>query len=231
MQPTQRARDATVPDAEPSDRTLAERAAARDPEAFRLIMKRYNQRLFRIARGIVRDDATAEDVLQEAYVNAFRHFGDFRAEAALSTWLQRIVMNEALGRLRKSGRRREVALDETAESRVLAFPLAAPLEDPEKTMAQRQILKLIEDATDELPEEFRLVFIARVIEDMSVEETAELLSLKPETVRTRLHRARALLRRQIDRRIGPLALDAFPFAGWRCKRLAEQVLTRLNLSG
>lgn len=225
-----RAGNATSSLAELSDVALVERAAERDPEAFRTIMRRHNQRLFRIARGIVRDDATAEDVVQEAYTNAFRHLGDFRKEAALSTWLQRIVINEALGRLRSNGRRREIGLDEAMMSgRVLAFPHASPLEDPEKTMAQRQILKLIETATDDLPEEFRLVFIARVIEEMSVEETAELLSIKPETVRTRLYRARALLRRRIDRQIGPLALEAFPFAGWRCERLTEKVLSQLGL--
>jgi RNA polymerase sigma-70 factor (ECF subfamily) len=97
-------------------------------------------------------------------------------------------------------------------------------------MAQRQILQLVEEATDELPDSFRLVFIARVIEGMSVEETAELLDIKPETVRTRLHRARDLLRRQLDRRIGPVLLDAFPFAGWRCERLTDAVMRRLGLA-
>jgi len=167
----------------------------------------------------VRDDGVAEDVVQEAYVKAFQHLDGFRAESpTLSTWLHRIVMNEALGRLRKVSRRREVTLaDSGSSAEVLKFPIGANSDNPEKTMAQRQILRMIEEATDELPDNFRLVFVARVIEGMTVEETAELLGIKPQTVRTRLHRARALLRQQIDKRIGPVLLDAFPFAGHRCE--------------
>ena len=139
-------------------------------------------------------------------------------------------MNEALTRLRKASRRAEVPLPEsTASAHVLKFPGGTTLDDPEKTMAQRQLLRLVEEATDDLPDNFRLVFIARVIEGMSVEETAELLEIKPETVRTRLNRARNLLRRHVDSRIGPILFDAFPFAGWRCDRLTNAVLARLGL--
>jgi RNA polymerase sigma-70 factor (ECF subfamily) len=213
-----------------TDSDLVQAALRNDPAAFRTIMRRHNQRLFRIARGIVRDDAVAEDVVQEAYVKAFQHLGGFRADSTLSTWLHRIVMNEALGRLRKVSRRREVTLEESGSSAdVLQFPVGAISDNPEKSMAQRQILRMIEEATDELPDNFRLVFIARVIEGMTVEETAELLSIKPQTVRTRLHRARGLLRQQIDKRIGPVLLDAFPFAGQRCERLTNSVMTRLGL--
>jgi RNA polymerase sigma-70 factor (ECF subfamily) len=223
------ARQAETGLAERSDGELVALALAREAGAFRAIMRRYNQRLFRIARGIVRDDALAEDALQEAYLKAFRHLGDFAGASAFSTWLTRIVMNEALGRLRQAARRPEVSFEGLpGERRILDFPTGSPIDNPETTMAQRQILKLVEEATDSLPEEFRLVFIARAIEGMSVEETAELLSLKPETVRSRLHRARALLRRRLDAMIGPLALDAFPFAGWRCERLTERVMRRLT---
>lgn len=209
-----------------SDPELVAMALARDPAGFRAIMRRYNRRLFRIARGILRDDAMAEDALQDAYLKAFRHLGDFQGTSAFSTWLTRIVMNEALGRLRKARRTPEMPVD-TMQGRILDFPTGSPIDNPETSMAQRQILKLVEEATDSLPEEFRLVFIARVIEEMSVEETAEMLSLKPETVRSRLHRARALLRRQLDEMIGPIAMDAFPFAGWKCDRLTEKVMERL----
>jgi len=213
-----------------SEATLIKRAADRDPGAFRTIMRRYNQRLFRIARGVVRDDGIAEDVVQEAYVRAFEHIGSFRAESSLSTWLYRIVMNEALGRLRRSSRSLEIALPtHAAGADVVAFPNGVTTDDPEKTMAQRQILQLVEEATDELPDNFRLVFIARVIEGMSVEETAELLRIKPATVRSRLHRARDLLRKHIDDRIGPVLLNAFPFAGWRCERLTAKVMKRLGV--
>lgn len=222
------AQQAEISIADRSDGELVALALARDPEGFRAIMRRYNRRLFRIARGILRDDAMAEDALQDAYLKAFRHLADFHGASAFSTWLTRIVMNEALGRLRKTSRTPEVPLDAgQMQSRILDFPSGSPIDNPEITMAQRQILKLVEEATDSLPEDFRLVFIARVIEEMSVEETAEMLSLKPETVRSRLHRARALLRRQLDEMIGPIAMDAFPFAGWKCDRLTEQVMGKL----
>ena len=215
--------------ADRSDPELVALALANDIRGFRAIMRRYNRRLFRVARGILRDDAMAEDALQDAYLKAFRHLADFQGASAFSTWLTRIVMNEALGRLRKARRMPEVSVDTAAmQSRVVDFPTGSPIDNPETTMAQRQILKLVEEATDSLPEEFRLVFIARVIEEMSVEETAEMLSLKPETVRSRLHRARALLRRQLDALIGPVAMDAFPFAGWKCDRLTERVMARLE---
>lgn len=209
-----------------SDPELVAMALARDPAGFRAIMRRYNRRLFRIARGILRDDAMAEDALQDAYLKAFRHLADFQGTSAFSTWLTRIVMNEALCRLRKARRTPEMPVD-TMQGRILDFPTGSPIDNPETSMAQRQILKLVEEATDSLPEEFRLVFIARVIEEMSVEETAEMLSLKPETVRSRLYRARALLRRQLDEMIGPIAMDAFPFAGWKCDRLTEKVMRAL----
>jgi RNA polymerase sigma-70 factor (ECF subfamily) len=215
-------------DAGESDLILA--ALANDPNAFRAIMRRHNQRLFRIARGVVRDDSIAEDVVQEAYLLAFRHLKEFRGQSSLSTWLHRIVLNEALGRFRQSARRHEIVIPtDGSGAQILNFPSNSSLDDPEKTMAQRQILRLVEEATDELPDEFRLVFIARVIEGMSVEETAELLGIRPETVRTRLHRARKLLRQHLDQRIGPVLLDAFPFAGRRCERLTEAVMSRLGL--
>jgi RNA polymerase sigma-70 factor, ECF subfamily len=211
------------------DAILVQSALAGDPESFRAIMRRYNQRLFRIARGIVRDDGLAEDVVQESYVKAFQHLGSFRGDSSLSTWLHRIVKNEALGRLRKSSRNPEVAFPLNAGGDVVQFPSGIATDDPEKTMAQRQILQLVEEATDKLPVDFRLVFVARAIEGMSVEETAELLNITPETVRSRLHRARGLLRKHIDNRIGPLLLDAFPFAGWRCERLTAKVMKRLGI--
>lgn len=221
------AQHAEISIAERSDPELVAMALARDPAGFRAIMRRYNRRLFRIARGILRDDAMAEDALQDAYLKAFRHLADFQGTSAFSTWLTRIVMNEALARLRKARRTPEMPVD-TMQGRILDFPTGSPIDNPETSMAQRQILKLVEEATDSLPEEFRLVFIARVIEEMSVEETAEMLSLKPETVRSRLHRARALLRRQLDEMIGPIAMDAFPFAGWKCDRLTERVMGELT---
>ncbi|MBZ9896343.1 RNA polymerase sigma factor [Mesorhizobium sp. BR1-1-6] len=207
---------------------LVARALARDSDAFRKIMKLNNQRLYRLARGMVRNDSEAEDIVQEAYVRAFTNLGTYRGDASLSTWLSRIVINEALGRLRKG--RRTVAMPENPEAQIIRFPLN-PSDDPERTMAQRQILGLVERATDSLPDAYRAVFVARVIEGLSIEETADLLGVRPETVKTRLHRARVLLRKALDDEIGPVLLDAFPFAGRRCERLTQAVMKRLGFDG
>ncbi|CAN7680508.1 RNA polymerase sigma factor [Mesorhizobium sp. LjNodule214] len=219
---------ASAPDVLSSDMQLVRRSLAREADAFRTIIKTHNQKLYRIARGVVRNDAEAEDIVQEAYVSAFANLGAFRGDASLATWLSRIVINEALGRLRK--RRRTVAMPENLEAQIIRFPLN-PSDDPERTMAQRQILGLVERATDSLPDVYRTVFVARVIEGLSIEETANLLGVRPETVKTRLHRARALVRKALDDEIGPVLLDAFPFAGRRCERLTEAVMRRLGLEG
>lgn len=218
---------ATTPEAAEShsgDLLLVHRALAREADAFRVIIKTHNQRLYRIARGILRNDAEAEDVVQEAYVRAFANLATFRGDSSLATWLSRIVINEALGRLRK--RRRTAAMPENPETRIIRFPLNPS--DPERTMAQRQILALVERATDSLPDIYRMVFVARVIEGLSMEETSDLLGVRPETVKTRLHRARTLLRKALDDEVGPVLLDAFPFAGRRCERLTKAVMGRLG---
>ncbi|GLS28439.1 RNA polymerase sigma factor [Mesorhizobium albiziae] len=188
------------------------------------------QRLYRIARGLADNDGEAEDIVQESYVNAFAHFATFRGESALSTWLCRIVVNEALGRLKK--KRREAAFAQSAawaHSEIIQSNPNRHSDDAERTVAQRQILRLVERATDTLPPAYRDVFIARAIEGLSNEETAELLGLRPETVRTRLHRARRLVRKKLDEQIGPVLLNAFPFEGRRCERLTATVMDRLQL--
>ena len=212
------------------DLDLTRRALARDGHAFRTIMRKYNQRLYRIARGVFPDNSEAEDIVQEAYVRAFANLGSFRGESTLATWLSRIVINEALGRLRKKRRAAEVpgSSDRAVEAEIIQFPLGAGFDDPERTMAQRQILQLVERATDNLPDLYRAVFVARVIEGLSVYETADLLNIRPETVKTRMHRARELVRKELDAQIGPVLLDAFPFAGRRCERLASAVMKRLG---
>jgi len=214
---------------ESGDTELVRRALARDETAVRSITQANNRRLYRLARGILRNDSEAEDVVQEAYVRAFTHLESFRGDSSLSTWLSRIAMNEALGRLRR--RRPAVELDSlpqgALEAEIIQFPLSAAA-DPEKSMAQREIQAVVEHAIDELPEPFRLVFITRVIEGMNVEETAEILSLKPETVKSRLHRARNMLRDIVEKKIGPVVMEAFPFAGKRCERLTDAVLKRLD---
>ena len=227
---------AYAPQIAPSGTTDAElvgRARARDEAAIRAIMQANNRRLYRIARGILRNDSEAEDVVQETYVRAFTHLQDFRGDSSLATWLARIAMNEALGRLRRA--KPSVDFSTLApgvlEAQIIQFPLSSASEDPERSMAQREIQGIVEHAIDELPDGFRLVFITRVIEGMNVEETAEILDLKPETVKTRLHRARAMLRENVEKKIGPVVMEAFPFAGKRCERLTDAVLKRLGVSG
>lgn len=208
---------------------LVRRAASRDPAAVRQIVRQHNQRLYRLARAVLRNDADAEDALQEAYLKAFTHLHRFRGEASLSTWLSRITLNEAASRLRRRKRLKRTAVDSPdSASQIIPFPIRNGSDDPERTMAQRQILHLVEQATDTLPQPFRLVFVARVIEGLSVEETAALLDLQPSTVRTRLHRARKMVKKQLEAQIGPVLVDAFPFAGKRCERLTEAVLARLS---
>jgi RNA polymerase sigma-70 factor (ECF subfamily) len=214
------------------DDELVRRALARDEAAVRAILKANNQRLFRIARGILRNDAEAEDVVQETYVRALTHLEGFRGDSSLSTWLSRIAMNEAMGRLRgrKTSSEWNPEQQYRNEAEIIQFPASTTSDDPERSMAQREIQLVVERAIDELPQPFRLVFVTRVIEEMTVEETAKLLGLKPETVKTRLHRARSMLRENVERKIGPVVLEAFPFAGRRCERLTEAVLRRFGLA-
>jgi RNA polymerase sigma-70 factor (ECF subfamily) len=227
-----RAQAPQIAPAATSDAELVRRARGRDEAAIRLILQANNRRLYRLARGILRNDSEAEDVVQETYVRAFTHLEDFRGDSSLATWLGRIAINEALGRLRR--RRSTVEWTSlppgTLEAQIIQFPLSAASQDPEKSMAQREIQHVVEHAIDELPDAFRIVFITRVIEGMNVEETAEILELKPETVKTRLHRARTMLRENVERKIGPIVMEAFPFAGKRCARLTEAVLKRLGAS-
>ena len=211
------------------DEDLVRMARARDEAAVRAITKRYNRRLFRIARSILRNDAEAEDVVQETYVRAFTGLDMFRGDAAFGTWITRIAMNEALGRLRK---RRPTVDWETYgtnrhEAEIINFPVSAAGIDPEKAMAQSEIRAVLEHAIDELPDAFRSVFVARIVEGMSVDETADLFGLQPETVKTRLHRARVLLRTELDRQLGPALTSSFPFDGRRCDQMTETIVQRI----
>jgi RNA polymerase sigma-70 factor (ECF subfamily) len=203
-------------------------------EAFLQVIRRCNQRLFRIARGVVHDDAEAEDVVQAAYVKAFEHLDGFRGEASVPTWLTRIVLNEARGRLRARKPTVDVEQIEVAQGeagRVLAFPNRFGDEDPASSAARREIRLLLERAIDALPEHFRLVFVMREIEECTVEETAECLGLRPETVKTRLHRARQRLRASLEDALAPAIGDAFPFLGARCDRIAATVIAHLEARG
>lgn len=215
------------------DRALVERARNRDGAAVRLIMQRHNRRLYRVARSVLNDEAEAEDVVQETYVRAFTHLDAFRGEAQLSTWLTRIALNEALGRLRRRritiGLKDIDAINDQGEARVIYLPSARQDSDPEAAAARAEVRRLLERAVDQLPDPFRMVFVLRDIEEMSTEETAAHLGLRPETVKTRLHRARRLLRQSLDSTLSSVVNDVFPCAGARCARITEAVLTRLGI--
>jgi RNA polymerase sigma-70 factor, ECF subfamily len=199
-----------------------------DREAFRAIMRRCNQRLFRVARAVVGSDHEAEDVLQEAYLRAYAALDSFRGQSALSTWLTTIVLNEARGRLRK--RRRTVELDvmDQPESKVIPFPGMATELDPETEAMRAETRRVLEHAIDELPEAFRVAFMLHEVEGCSIEETAMQLGVKPETVKTRLFRARRLLRKNLEGSLSTELAGAFQFLGPRCDKLTEAVLARLR---
>ena len=233
IQPTPSAptpKPASVDDAE-----LVGRIARHDQAAFEILMRRYNGKLFRVARAILKDDAEAEDALQEAYLDAFRHIDEFRGEARLSTWLTRIVINQALVRLRKHRRDRVVVPFEDGRA---TEPDAAEAdvadersESPPAATLRAEIRRALERRIDELPMVFRTVFVMREVEDMTVEETAECLSIPSATVRTRLFRARALLREALARDMDMATLDVFSFAGERCDRIVAGVLARALAPG
>jgi RNA polymerase sigma-70 factor (ECF subfamily) len=214
------------------DRALVELARGGDGTAVRLIMQRHNRRLYRAARSVLGDEAEAEDVVQEAYTRAFTHLDSFRGEAQLSTWLTRIALNEALGRRRRRRPFVDIkdidAINDQGVARVIYLPTAHQESDPEAAAARAEVRRLLERAVDQLPDSFRVVFMLRDIEDMSIEETASHLGLRPETVKTRLHRARRLLRQSLDRTLSSALADVFPCAGARCARITEAVLERLG---
>ena len=210
-----------------SDEALVALLKRGDRAAFGVVIQRNNQRLFRIARSVLRDDAEAEDVVQETYVRAFASLSTFRGDAQLSTWLTRIALNEALDRIRRRRPQVELRLvDDDAGA-----TLAASAKDPERDAARAEIRRLVENAVDGLPEAFRTVFVLRDMEELTTEETAAYLGLKPETVKTRLHRARRLLRAGLEDVLAAALSDAFPFAGARCARMTEVVLARLGFIG
>lgn len=219
-----------VPPSHDADPVLVERISGGDQAAFETLMRRYNGKLFRVARAIVKDDADAEDVLQDAYIDAYRHINDFRGGSQVGTWLTRIVINQALMRLRKERRRsvivpfREPRMDDAEQPE--ANVADRTTESPSGRVLRGEIRRILERRIDELPLSFRTVFIMREVEDMSVEETAECLGISSATVRTRLFRARALLRESLAQEMDLATGDVFAFAGARCDRIVAAVLLR-----
>lgn len=216
----------------PSDSELAKRVADGDHEAFARVMRRYNQTIFRAARSVLKDDAEAEDAVQDAYLLAYRGMGKFRGDAKLSTWLLRIVVNAALARTRKRNRRAEIIrldgdTDRNDDATEVNMNQATP-EQPEQGALRAETRRLLEKKIDALPDAFRTVFVLRALEDMSVEEVAIALDIPEATVRSRFFRARGLLREALAREIDVAFEDAFAFAGARCDRIVAGVLARLK---
>jgi RNA polymerase sigma-70 factor, ECF subfamily len=199
------------------DAELVRHACEGSASALRLIVRRYNQRLYRVARAIVRDDTMAEDVMQEAYLSAFRNLAKFRGDASLATWLTRIVVNKATDRRQRA----DILLPLDALDKI----------DPEVTAARSQIRHLLERAIDNLPEPFRVVFVMRMVEQLDTRETASALGLREETVKTRLHRAKALMRKQLQPTLASALTDPFPFQDPRCAAFTDALLARLAEEG
>lgn len=209
---------------------LVARSISGDTHAFEAIMRRHNRLLFRTARSIVKNDAEAEDVLQDAYLRAWQALAGFRADAKLSTWLVRIVANEALGRLRRKSA--DIipleAVMNTPDSHLQASLVAEIADSPEYQTERTLLRKILESRIDMLPDSFRSVFMLRAVEEMEVSEVAQALGIPEATVRTRYFRARGLLCEGLASAVDETLLDAFAFDGARCDRIVAAVLERLT---
>ena len=215
-----------------SDAEIVQRVRGGDRALFEILMRRHNQRIYRAVRAIVKDESDAEDVMQQAYINAFTHLHQFEERSQFSTWLTRIAVNEAIGRRQKM----RAAASFTGNSEERGGPvvenITSPQPTPEHLAYARELQRVLEDAVDDLPDAYRAVFMLRDIEGLSTGETGEGLGLGEEAVKTRLHRARAMIRRAVIARIGDAAGGAFQFQAPRCDRVVACVLERIkNVDG
>jgi RNA polymerase sigma-70 factor, ECF subfamily len=202
-----------------TDEQVIERVLAGDAQLFELILRRHNERIYRAVRSILRDEGEAEDAMQAAYLHAYAHLRDFEGRSAFATWLTRIALHEAMGRRRRNLR--------TAVSGEEEADVPALTRSPEEATTDVENRRLLTDAIDALPEHFRTVFVLRQVQELSVEETACCLDLPAATVKTRLHRARALLRRHLLAELEPAGREALPFEAPRCDRVVAAVLARI----
>jgi RNA polymerase sigma-70 factor, ECF subfamily len=207
------------------DEEVVKQVLAGETALYEILMRRYNQRLYRVARSILRHDAEAEDVMQEAYVRAYEHLNQFAGKAKFSTWLTKIAVYEALGRVRRRGRTEDLDSDLDAEHVMAKTKSDTP--DPERQAYDHELRLVLEHAIDTLPEIYRLVFVLRTVEGLTVAETAGCLDIGAEAVKTRLHRARSLLRKDLQQRAGIVTAQAFPFHLSRCDRVVEAVFRRI----
>ncbi|HKC71091.1 MAG TPA: RNA polymerase sigma factor [Terriglobales bacterium] len=207
-----------------TDEEVVARILAGETALFEIIMRRYNQRLYRVAHSILRNDGEAEDVMQDAYVRAYQHLHQFEGRAKFSTWLTRIAVHEALARAHRRNRIQELDAEPYGG---YMNPLPATTPDPEQQASDRELVALLQDAVLALPDNYRSVLMMRDIEEMSTTDTAQALDLTEENVKVRLHRARALLRRELFARAGAQRGNAFPFMGTRCDHMVDTVMRRI----
>lgn len=208
-----------------TDEDIIARVQTGDLALYEVIMRRYNQRLYRVARAILHDDTEVEDVMQDAYVRAYTHLHQFAGRSAFSTWLTRIAVHEALTRLRSRNRHPQV--DITDYDGEISMKTPGKSLDPEQSASAAQLRDFLEEAVLNLPDSYRTVIILRDIEELSTAETAEALDLTEENVKVRLHRGHGMIRSWLFERIGTKAKEAFPFMGVRCDRVVQRVFERL----
>ncbi len=214
-----------------SDSEIVQRVLDGDRASFELIMRRYNRRLYRIARSVLHNEADAEDVVQDAYLRAYEHLPGFEGKGLFSAWLAKIALNEALGRLRGAeGSRSQISFDDPEESEEANYmaTMISTLPSPEQNAVRGEVRHLLEAAIDALPDAYRMAFILCGVEEMSVAETAECLDVEPATVKTRYHRARNILREQLSGLVDSSAGEAFSFDGARCDRIVSGVFLKLE---
>jgi RNA polymerase sigma-70 factor (ECF subfamily) len=212
-----------------TDEEVIERVRAGNTAPYEIIMRRYNQRLYRVARAILRDDAEAEDVIQDTYVRAYQNLHQFAGYALFSTWLTRIAVHEALRRVRLRNRIQQ--LDEFEQDEEVSMKAVETSPDPEQRASNAELGRLLEGVVLELPDAYRTVVMMRDIEEMSTADTAEALDLSEQNVKVRLHRGRAMMRSSLTARLAEGHKTAFPFMGHRCDRVVERVFLRLNELG
>lgn len=211
------------------ERAIASAIAAGDRSAFERLMRRYNSRLYRLARATLRDRTEAQDALQDAYIDAYRSIEHFRGDASLATWLSRLVLNECFARMRRNTRRQNVIpMVRTGIPVEETSTLEDESESPDQALGRSQMRELLEHKIDELPENFRVVFVLRSVEELSVEDTAATLNIPEETVRSRHFRAKNLLRESLARELNLLERDLFEFGGAHCDEVVANVLGRLD---
>jgi RNA polymerase sigma-70 factor, ECF subfamily len=212
----------TIPDSD-----VVSLVRAGETGLYEMLMRRYNQRLFRVIRSVVTNDTEAEDILQEAWVRAYEHLDQFEGRSSFSTWVTRIAFYEALARTRKSKRSTPL---ENPQGEIMpeVNHRQTTSETPETQAMRGQLGKVLQAAVDALPETYRSVFVLREVEQLSTSETAECLELSEEAVKTRLHRSRAMLRRELENRIGATVAEAYSFMGTRCDRMVARVLERIG---